>query len=132
MPNSSDRKVVFWSCDDGDEHLSYTDMDEAIEMALDDSGQLDGTIIAYGFSRMRINRRDCGDVLGDLIERLDEEYGSPEGPDDIPEIMRAAEDGFLRIVLAHYVPWACEVVEQHEINVASWVREHRPDWLEEP
>jgi len=127
-----ERAIVFWSCDDNDETLSYTDMDEAVEAYLDEH-HVEGPLKVYGYSRMEV-RYNGGSYgpLEKLLEDLDEEYGSPDDEADDPtEKMREAEAAFIEAVLAEYVPWACETTKTVEIDPVQWIKEHRPDWLEE-
>ena len=30
-----------------------------------------------------------------------------------------------------YTPWACEPVVTEEVDTMEWIKEHRPDWLED-
>ncbi len=114
-------EVAYWTHDDCGENLSYEDLDEAIDAALEywypDEPE---TLTMYGFARIKLTVKDCGPVLDDLLLYLDEEYGHEE--DDATEAtpaMLAAEKAFLAVVLAEYVPWRCEQVCTREIVVAE-------------
>jgi hypothetical protein len=70
--------------------------------------------------------------LEDILDTLDEEFGNPYGDSFEPTAkMKDAEQAFLRVVEKEYVPWACEEVCRKEIDVLKWVKENRPNWLEE-
>jgi len=50
-----------------------------------------------------------GRVLEEVLERLDEEYGDPDGdPFDATAKMWEAANAFACAVLDEYVPWMCE------------------------
>jgi hypothetical protein len=45
--------------------------------------------------------------------------------------MKEAAKVFLTAVLDEYVGWACEIVKWETVDVTAWVKENRPDWLEQ-
>lgn len=129
----------FWSCVDT-EHLVHDDRDAAIEDHLDGLlspetrdvlAALPAEIEVMGYERMRPTPKDVGDFLDDVLTRLDEEYGDPDGDGtkSTPRMLEA-ERAFIAAVLDDYQSWACEQTHSETVNVADWVREHRPDWLE--
>ena len=127
------REIVYWD-KDGEERLSYEDKDEAIERILEDMIGMDDFEIC-GYARMK--KPDvtlfAASLLEDSIESLDSNYklGSPDDPTDSTDNMKAAALIFATVLLEEYEPWACEVVVRQTIDVASWIKDNRPDWLEE-
>lgn len=130
---TTERKPVLWSCDDGDEELIYTDMDEAIEYHLDSiaPAPFQGALKVYGYAPCIVspNELDPRDVVEGLLERLDEYYGSPDHGTPATQVMLIAAKGLCEIVIAEYKPWGHDIVETVEVDVLEWVKEHRPDWL---
>lgn len=135
MLMSEKRKAVYWGAPD-EERLIHDDMDEAIEAIFDEwPDPLTGMVTVCGYARMEVSAHylDAESILEDILERLDEEYGNPDGDrsEATPPMLDAAK-ALVAAIKAEYVPWACEEVERHEIDMAAWIREHRPDWLEGP
>ncbi len=126
------RTIVFWGTGD-EEQLTHTDQDDAIEGILD-MGELSGTLEICGYARMELPGAEslCDHVLEHILEGLDEEHSDPEGSYSEPtDNMKEAAKVFVTAVLSEYTSWACEIVERKTIDVAAWVKENRPDWLEE-
>lgn len=71
--------------------------------------------------------------LDDLIQRIEEEYGDPEGDGDVvTDAMVKAERVFVAAVLAEYECWACDQTgEPVEVDTVAWVNEHAARWLRE-
>ena len=129
------REAEYWSCSKDNERLTHESIDEAVEWflsALRPAG-MPPKVIVYGFARLEIMAATHrGDPLEGFLERLDEEHADPDGGCTFPtERMKEAERVFIEAVLAEYVPWGCEQVTEVEIDAMAWVREHRPDWLDE-
>jgi len=127
-----ERIIDYWAAP-GTEVLIHEDIDEAIEAILDDwyEDVLPEEIDVYGFSRMKVTF-DPEDILESIVTNLDEEYGDPDGhwSDMVTSKMEEASREFARILTKEYKPWACEEVEKVKVDVQSWVKENRPDWLE--
>lgn len=72
-------------------------------------------------------------ALDRVLECLDEEFGNPDGDySDPTDAMKAAEAVFIKAVLFEYSVWSCEETgEVERVNVLEWVRENRPDWLDD-
>ena len=69
-------------------------------------------------------------MLKGLIEELDEEYAGDNYNDRCTPAMEEAERTFLRVVFAEY---ECELLDAGvptDCDVAMWVREHFPEWLD--
>jgi hypothetical protein len=123
------RDVVFWS-DGVSEELCWQTEDDAVEGILDGITDWPTTLTIHGFARMKADTV-CLDPLERCLEVLDEEFGNPDGGEDYPTpAMVEAEAAFVAVVYREYVPWACEEVCQKTVEVMSWVREHRPGWLD--
>ena len=134
------RKIEFWDCDDGAELLNYQDIDEALESHLDsevfeaqqDGDPLPSEVIVYGYAPMKIaapTEKDADNFLRDFLEGHHEDYQGEDGIEPTDAMTQAAF-AFLKVLHAEWVPWMCEVVETKTVNVAAWIAEHRPDWLE--
>lgn len=130
---NKERAVEYYSCNRADEHLKARSPNEAIEEYLDGREDLGGHIMLYHYARKMkpTPEKLKGLVLELVIEQLDLSYdlGPPDEPTEQTEEMESAEAIFLRAFLESYVPWACEIVDQTEIDVQAWVRDNRPDWL---
>lgn len=126
---------IFWGSD-FDELLTYRDPNEAIEAYLD---QVDlpfvelGELTMYEYKPMKAALPSCWSPLEIVLEALEEDYGNPDGNGpEVTDAMKEAEQEFLRAILEEYQPWMCEQTGKSvTVNALAWVREHRPDWLED-
>lgn len=130
-----ERKVEFWD-KAGREELHYRDKNKAIESILDFFDPFPETIEICGYARVEKPAPEKleGSVLENLIEHLDCDFelGHPDGDSyEITDGMKEAESVFIKAVLKEYNPWSCEIVTRETVDVQKWVRENRPDWLEE-
>jgi len=142
------RKIEFWGEVD-DKYLTHTEMNCAIEDILDgmevdiltashlakNIKDMPETIKVYGFARQRLSDASkefiAKDCLERLLEGLDDEYAEPDaGYSDPTDGMIKASKEFVSAVLKEYVIWACEPVKHEIINVREWIKNNRPDWLE--
>lgn len=122
-------EICFWDAEDS-ETLRHETLDGAVNAVLDGVQNFPATLVVHGYRRMK-PEISYPRALEDLLEQLDEEYGNPDGGDTQPTpAMLAAEKAFYEAVLAEYKPWACEQVASVTIDVPTWIREHRPDWLD--
>lgn len=122
------RAVKFWGEAD-DERLTHRTEDEAIEEILDALEPFPETITIVGFAPMVPDWKFVT-PLADIMEQLDDDgYGGEDGSDTTPA-MKEAEAAFLAVLKAEYVAWSCEEITRKEVNVAEWIKAHRPDWLE--
>jgi hypothetical protein len=116
------------------EELSNEDPDEAIGDHLESLKREEWpeTLTLHGFVRIKVGENWSSGPLTQVLDELDEEYGSPDRSNTKPTpAMEAAERTFLDAVIAEYKPWACEQIYEEEVSVLEWVKEHQPDWLEE-
>lgn len=126
--------TTFWG-EIGDERLVHTSPDDAIESIIDSHhpATIDeiGDITVHEFAPVKPQLGSVHEPLETLLERLDEEYGDPEGDGCEPTAaMLAAQKAFVDAVLAEYVPWACEPTgNKLTVNALEWAREHAPEWL---
>ena len=131
----SEPKVEYWDCDEGAEELRHRCMHDAIEYCLDGMhpDPLPETVEVHGFARMQLNPAEWSGWRGPLesfLENLDEDYGHPTDYTTPTDTMRKAERAFVEAVLREYEVWRCYKVCTETVNVAEWVRENRPEWLE--
>ncbi len=127
------RTIEYWDSDD-EERLIHTDIDEAIESILDGTDKLPEKLEICGFARMELPGVEflATDVLDRLLEGLDEDHGDPDGSyTSGTDKMKEAAVKFTATVLDEYVSWACEIVKRETVDVAAWVKENRPEWLEQ-
>ena len=134
--NEEKPKVEYWDCSDQSEILHYTEFNDAIEYHLDAVPNIEWpeTLTVYGFAReiAKPNIKWISErALEAVIEGLDEDYGNPEEQSDWTNEMKNDATEFVQKVIANYQVWSCKQVTSEEINVMDWVKEHRPDWLEE-
>lgn len=126
------REIVFWDMD-GNEYLSHSDKDEAIESILERNNQGDGTLEICGFARRKKPGIDrfASELLDAAIEDLDCNYdlGSPDNASNSTKEQMSAARAFAKAILDDYTPWACEIVTRQTIDVKAWIKENRPDWL---
>ena len=125
---------IYWSIED-EEQLSHSDPHDAIEEYLDqiEISMLteEHTVTVYEFKPMEVDPKFLH-PLDVLLEHLDEEYGNPEDYSEPTAKMKEAEAAFVKIVLEEYDVWGCEKTGKFEtVNSLVWIREHRPDWLED-
>lgn len=125
---------AFYDCDDESEELSYSSPDEAIEMHLDALDSLPAageTVTVYGWTRIPVGV-NAEQVLERVLEDLDEEHGNPnvDGNTEPTPKMREAAYVFARAIEAEYESWMCDQTHSAEVDVATWVRENAPHWLE--
>ena len=131
------KEIKFWGSKSV-EYLTHTEMDDAIESMLDGIGDINvlpKTIEICSYARMELPKAEslASSVLESLIEDLDNEHGDPTGDHltEISDTMKEAAKDFVTAVLKEYVSWACELVKCETVNVQEWIKENRPDWLEE-
>ena len=75
-----------------------------------------------------------GGILERITEDLADEHEWEDGdPVEPSQRMIDAEKELVEAFLADYRPTLCRIVPGHriEVNVAVWVRENAPDWLQE-
>ncbi len=128
------REIVYWDVANK-EYLTHACKEEAIEYILDDiDGPLPKVIEICGYARMDTGLEPgplADTILEDLLEKVDEEYGSPdESFEPTDEMVEAAKE-LAKTFIDGYVPWACEIVARESVDVAEWVEKHMPHWMED-
>jgi len=142
-----ERERECFTCKEGPERIDDTEPDDAIERYLDNLLEpnmtvaqvleaLPETVVVYGYAHQvfgaSARKALASALLEDLLERLDEEYADPDNDGTVDtEPMRQAAHVFIDAVLAEYTVWTCDQVSEQEVEVLPWVKEHRPDWLED-
>lgn len=97
--------------------------DDAVERAIEEHPDEPPVTVEVAAWRHTVPdpKRMAGYVLGMVLERLDEEHRSDEGPNTEPtDDMREAEEAFIARVFELYEPDALEVAEVVEVDVAEW------------
>ena len=80
------------------------------------------TIVVHEWAPVRVRDQDLN-VLGNLLENLDENFGDPEdAPTSPSDAMKEAEAAFREVIQAEYKPWVHLLTGvQHTVNVLAWV-----------
>lgn len=121
-----------WGTEDSNQ--AHSDPDEAVEAELDGRDPpLPPFLTVHGWAPVRIGMKH-GDILDRIMEDLAGDCQWEDGdPIEPSQRMIDAEKELVDAFLADYHPTLCRIVPGHEIevNVADWVRENAPDWLEE-
>ena len=129
---SKNDKPDLWGTDDGG--VLHGDPDEAVEAELDGRDPpLPPYVTVHGWAPVGLTMKH-GDILERTVEDLAGEHEWEDGDLVEPsQRMINAEKELVEAFLADYRPTLCQIVPDHEIevNVADWVRENAPDWLEE-
>lgn len=128
----NEQPVILWDCQEDAENLNHATQDEAIESYLDGSNRWEGKITVYGYARMIVPKPDeftAERLVEDHILTFFEELIGEDGL-DITDRMKEAALTFLDVLHEEFVPHACEQVASEEIDVADWIAENRPNWLE--
>lgn len=121
----------FWTCREDEEELRHTDVDDAVDEWLDDMydialEEVPPQVKVYGFRPRLVDAHaevgyHRGRILEDLLERIDEDYGSPDGGTEPTTAMKVAEDLLLEVICREYEPWACEPCVQVVVDTAPYV-----------
>lgn len=128
-------ECAFWDARES-EVLEHRDIHDAVEDYVEGMGELpaddEATVRVTGCNQRSAAGFLDGSVLEYALERLDQEFSDPEGEYTEPTAaMKAAEAAFISAVLAEYHVWTCDEVVDVDVPILPWVREHRPDWLED-
>lgn len=140
-------EIIYWDCRQS-ERFENEDPDEEIEEWLDDAWMpefktmtreqvldaLPKTIELIGYKRMMPAVAEYRNVLDDLLESIDEQYGDPDEYTHPTDAMKELERIFIEGVLKLYNSWPCEEAAKRTVVVADWIAEHSPErrwWLPE-
>jgi hypothetical protein len=131
----SEREIKFWQAERmNDNPLTCESIDEAVGEYVEYFKALaDGKIEIIGYAPMEVNPYLLDDILENILERLDEEYGNPDNTEGRKptEEMKQAEAEFVKKIISFYEPWMCEEVERKTINVKEWIEKNKPERMEE-
>jgi len=94
-----------------------------------------GTVTVYVYRRVTARCPTFAqDIVDDLLERLDVEYGNPDGGGGAKatkKMLKAAE-ALIKTVEDEYIPWVCERTgETVRIDAVEWCRWNEPQLLED-
>lgn len=112
-----------------DSERLYEDPDELLEAALDDCdiASISKTATIHEYTRAEVAEVNLDRLLEQVYERLDEEYGDPDGDfPDIPEQVVCAARLLANAIRRTYKPWLCVQtgvtfeVDQHEFFRDRW------------
>ena len=123
----------------GDDERITEEYHECIESCLDSmpAKSMPKFITITAYERAVPSFKDVGFPLEEILEKLDANFGDPEGygddqgRDDL-KIMKDAETVFLKVIEKHYYSWKCKPIagSQEEVDCEAWIREHRPNWMD--
>jgi hypothetical protein len=126
----AEKVCTAWACNDP-EQVTCESAEEAIEEALE-GAEFTGTLTLKGYVAMPVHYEPIYGPLAHTLERLDEDFGDPDGDGTTPTAaMLEAEKAFIAAVLAEYENHWLEDVYTEQVDVAAWVLANRPEWLEE-
>ena len=112
----------------------HQDPDEVLEAELDGlDAPLPPFLTVHGWAPVGLALKH-GDLLARLMEDLAGDHEWDEGdPIEPSQRMIDAEKELVDAFQADYRPTLCQIVAGHdiEVNVADWIRENAPSWLEE-
>jgi hypothetical protein len=121
----------YWGPPD-EERYSHTELEEAIEAALDACDSLPATLelVAMRSRALSISDLEPELILEQALEYLDEEYGDPEGERTEPtEAMRQAAKALCEVVIRDYEVWTCYLAAKVIVSdPAEWVMKNCPEW----
>lgn len=122
METEEKREIVFWDCDHGAEILCHDSIEEAVRYWCEGfvNKEISETVTVYGYARMEPRWPDGEEILVNIVEIIDEEYGDPEGESqDFTDAMKEAADKLAEVIKRDYRVWSCEVIHTEEVNVAD-------------
>jgi hypothetical protein len=124
----------FYDSDDEAETLIDTDLEDAIETAIERlrwRDKLFGAFKVYGYKRRKLTLDapafDVDYVLGRIYEDLDDEYGNPDEPTQPSAEARKAAQELFRAIVATFAVW------QHEPAIEICLTAHEVmEWSAAP
>lgn len=123
-----EKKIEFWTVNEGIERLSHTSIEDAIEEWADEwdlNKPIPEEVEVYGFSRSELpDEKWIADaVLDNIWEALDEEYSDYEGyyQAERTDAVKQAALAFARVVRSEYVPWTCNRVDVRTVKVSDHI-----------
>jgi hypothetical protein len=136
-PSPQGIEIAFYDCERETDHLVHKTVDAAVEYRLDerDTDFWPEVLTVYAFAREVISaearKAFAESAAQNLYDDLDE-YIGPDGHTIHPRDYQTAHV-FVDTVLHDFVPWSCREVAgaSVEVNVASWIREKKPEWADD-
>jgi hypothetical protein len=127
MENS---EIKFWTANEDQERLTCTSIKEAVDEwaddALADDAEMPEKITLYGFNPMQLPTPECmaDSVLEYIAERLDDDYGDPDGYGltDLSDSKEKAVE-LMKSIYAGYHVWAAEQVKTIEVDPREYIAE---------
>lgn len=114
---------LLWSYDKHAERVYplHTALDNYFNDCEDNEVEPSEVVTMYAFKKKAVNEEWLvGFVLGELIERFDDEYGDPEEETKVTQTMKDAALAFVRAVVAECDARQVEDVGSVELKVSDW------------
>lgn len=122
-----DREAKFYDCESA-EILTHESPYAAIDDWYGNVGRdCPDTVTVDGYAPLVVSVNTVGveRLLEEALERLDEELGNPDAePTEPTEAMKKAADALAAVIVAEYVPWACEKVSSEVVNMKQWLKDN--------
>jgi hypothetical protein len=116
------RKIEFWG-EPNAENLYHSTEDDLIDEMLEGMDPPPETLTICGYARAQLQPADLDfhTPLNDILDDLDEEYGSPDDATEPTENMIKAERELINTIRKEYFVWRCDPVITKTINVKEWL-----------
>lgn len=119
MPTNQNRRIdswgkcmndiTYWDWDSSTEILYFDSIDDAVNDLSQQTDLKEGDVVTiFGYKRSTPKVHWKTKYVEDLIESLDEEYGSEVHMTEITEEMKQISEEFVDRILSLYVAQACE------------------------
>lgn len=103
--------IEFWSCDEGDEYLTHSEISECLADYWDQHEVEPGEIVeVYGFAPMKIPDY-LFEVLSGTLERLNADFGNDYYVYEPSQRLLDAEAEFIRVLKDEYDPRSLELAK---------------------
>ena len=129
--SNQQRTPKYWHWSNDAETLAFTTPGEAVDDYVehvyhaglgDDPPPIPEYVTLYGYAPMALDKPDPGWILDEVLDRIEEEYGDPDGPRKTTDRMRAAASEFIDLVVEEWgEPYWCEIVETRTVRVRDYV-----------
>lgn len=126
------KEPTAWSVNPDVERLIHTDIGSAIEEWFDDfdGDVIPETVTVHGFAPMDLPKpeRIAGQILEQVLERLDEDYSDPDGDSTVADqVMKDAALTCAKAILGAYRVWTCEKVSEEVVKVRDYISDEEID-----
>lgn len=131
------RDVQFWDWDDTKERLDHVSIGDAIAAYLEHKAEwfrgteaefiasLPGSVELHGYSPMPTPEPDAESIVVGVLERIDEEFGDPDGGYTEPSAgMLSAAHRLCAVIRGEYPMWAHEITTSETVDIKAWIREN--------